>query len=131
MRTETCDKCGHLGDYPDDESEIEASTLTADGSVFVHDTCLGEDVGPMNTNTVETLIVSRFAVRYDDTGMVIGDGATKQEAWEDARQEAGRGAGSINAFETGDLSDCSAIEYDPCTHEIRMQDGIVQLLPRR
>lgn len=43
MRTETCDKCGHLGDYPDDESEIEASTLTADGSVFVHDTCLGED----------------------------------------------------------------------------------------
>ncbi len=54
--------------------------------------------------------------------MVVGEGATADEALMDARR---------SARESGvDLEDVSQAEYDPATHAVAMHGGIVTLVER-
>jgi hypothetical protein len=72
---------------------------------------------------------TRIAVRYVDTGMVLGDGADPCVAWADAKEQHARGRGCIHDWPDAVL-DLEEIEYDSATHEVRLDGGIVQLLPR-
>jgi len=71
-----------------------------------------------NKNSQETKMQSknqRFAVIEEESGMVVGDGATQEEAWADAKKET--------------LPDrCTCTDYDTTEYVVKMAGGIVCLV---
>lgn len=63
-------------------------------------------------------MTTRYAVTLGENGMVIGDGATRDDALADARK-------SPDAEDALPLA--VVCEYDTSTHEVRMDAGVVQL----
>lgn len=80
----------------------------------------------------ETVERTRYAVRYEDTGMVVGDGETEEQAWEDAEGELANGAGSTaHQDDPSDRSGLECVPYDASTHEVELSGGIVVVRRRR